>query len=136
MYVLSEADHTSLRDMLTQFRRGVLNTRQRPHVEDADPWIHDVYVAFTPAGGIPPNVIPGSGTGTGSGNQPAAAPCDVYRDDGTSLSPAGFQVEVYNLSSAAVQGHSWILALRDKFGTFFAIPTATRLARPSDSSAS
>jgi hypothetical protein len=69
--------------------------------------------------------------GTGSGDVPGSAECEVYNvifangdEDSPTLRPVdGLTPTVYNLSETAVAA-GWVLVVRDKFGQWWAVPTA------------
>jgi hypothetical protein len=98
----------------------------------------EVYVALTPGGGIPALATDliyglagtgtGTGTGVGGGNTPGSADCQIYRVLNTEgvadLTDAGFTRTVHNLSTTAIAGGAWVLAVRDKWGIWWAIDPA------------
>ncbi len=129
-YYLSENDLKILKEVVSKV--GHLTTRpQAGDVADQIPKAPDVYVVRTPSGGIPA-LTEEAGTGSGFNNdEPGSADCRVYQlvPDGATyrLFKAGagdLNVEVHNLSATAVAGDSWVLAAKDKFGKWWAIPTA------------
>src|SRR5688572_17970448 len=106
-YLLSEADHRALSRLLARERRRPSTARNRPHVPEQEIQTPDVYVARTPAAGIPASTEePGTGTGSGTisvgSGYLRSVSCDIYRlitDEGfAELVEAGFEVDVYNLS--------------------------------------
>ncbi len=106
-------------------------------VDDQEFLAPEVYVARTPAGGIPAMdagaATASSWTGTGTGTNvpaddvPGRADCYVWfvvrADDGTPtlLPVAADALEVLNLSAAAVAGDQWVLVVRDKFGEWWVV---------------
>ena len=94
--------------------------------KDTEHQASDVYIVYTPSSGIP--AVSGASTGTGTpvtGATPGKATCEVYRmDEQDSGDPilidAGFELEVYNSSSTAVDGNAWVRAVKSKSGFFFA----------------
>jgi len=92
----------------------------------------EVYVARVPSTGIPA-LIEEPGTGPGQLNDnPGSALCDIHRvvytaapvgtaNDGMMVS-VGSKRRVWNLGIISIQGNQWIIALRDKFGYWFASP--------------
>jgi hypothetical protein len=117
-FLPSDSDRRVLQALIDAFRRGALNTRQRPFVEDQQGRSPDVYAVLTPAAGIPAR----------SGDVPGSASCAVYR---LLRSPGGVDTltdvglppqAVYNLSASAVPGSEYARASRDKFGTWWADP--------------
>lgn len=81
----------------------------------------EVYVARTPAGGIPSMVWQ---TGTGIRDKPGSAECAIYQlvptgTWGEILKPVEASRFVYNLSTTAIPGNTWILVCRDKFGAWW-----------------
>ncbi len=129
-YLFSEDDVKALAKLLRDNEQTVSYTQRRPrhHVEDAKS--SDIYVARTPADGIPA-LVPGLSTGTGSAAAmegiPGHAECAVYRIrestcTGTNAScyPSIESVEaektVWNLSLEDVPGDQWIIIGKDKSG--------------------
>lgn len=133
MNQLSDNDVAVLRELVREWRGDRENQDRSPKYPENDHQAPEVYVALTPPGGIPALMEPGLGTGTGSGNEANFASCAIYRllpVDGNltafDLHPVfGLNHDVYNLSETAVAGDSWVLAVRDKFGVWWAVPTAT-----------
>ncbi len=128
-FLLSEADRDALRLMLAEFKQRRLNTLQsQPKRQDLEDFHQapEVYVIKAPVTGIP---LLAPETGTGTESDPGFADCDVYKVVTEGLAPpeleyAGFDRTVYNLSTAAIPGGSLVLACRDKYGSWFAVPTA------------
>jgi hypothetical protein len=81
----------------------------------------EVYIALTPESGIP---ALGVGTATpGPGDIPGSADCSIYRIayDGSDFvieASAAIGRKVYNLSSQAIEGNTWVTISRDKFGVW------------------
>lgn len=136
MYYLSEEDATNLKWMYEKLKAFFENPPSVTPPPEPDSQTPEVYVVLTPAGGIDPaipNTRYGTGVGTGTPSEPLytetdSSECDVYqviKQQGVDeLVDVGFKETVYSLSSALVGGNSWVLAVRDKFGKFFAVPTA------------
>lgn len=85
----------------------------------------EVYVAKTPEGGIP-GLVEATGT-TGDPDIPGSAFCRIYVvDRDTSYNVTGLKAidddtrEVFNLSTTAIAGDTWVLATRAKAGEFVA----------------
>lgn len=120
-FLPSESDRRVLQALIDAFRRGALNTQQRPFVEDQQGRSPDVYAVLTPAAGIPAR----------SGDVPGSASCAVYRllrspGGVDTLTDVGLSAQtVYNLSASAVPGSEYARASRDKFGTWWADPPGT-----------
>lgn len=84
----------------------------------------EVHVALAPAGGIPA-LDDGAGTGTVTDDVTGSALCRVFRlNDSGGLTQIGSkELRVRNLSTTAVDAGRYVLAVRDKFGTWFAVPS-------------
>lgn len=128
--LLSHEAAKQLKEMLEWYRRLPKNAPAANAAPDSDAMPPEVYVAKTPAGGIP----------AASGTRPGYADCDVYRmmllhetltgtGTGTSFDDFGYNLEavygfsqrVHNLSTTAVAGASYVLIEREKFGFWFAV---------------
>ncbi len=122
LYGLTKADLGLLMEMIQERKNRLqqVNTQNRAgdqSVDHQEVFAPETYVAFTPVGGIPAMV--------GTGAVPGFADCNIYRVIGGVLEQVTFLVRtVYNLSESAVDGLSWVVVVRDKFGTWVAIPTA------------
>jgi len=120
-YWLSEADVTFLRQLKERMERVRQGPRIRT-VQQESSYAPEVYLAYTPSSGIP-----ALGDHTGTADLPSCAECQIYRmDDLLDTTPGVDMVEgltkvVYNMSSTAIPGDNWILAIRDKLGTWFSI---------------
>lgn len=95
----------------------------------------DVYIVKTPVDGIPGLSIIGTGTGTDvnpqAGDTAGSADCDLYRINASGVMelldlPAK---TVYNMTRAAIPGDIFILAERDKWGTWIAQTQGLHLVR-------
>ncbi len=120
-YFLNEKDRDTLQALLAWWKEQSANTRNRPARPDDDTlFTPETYVAFTPSGGIDPLSL---ATGLSIEDTPGSADCDIYQlvgGVGGQLEPAGFAQRVFNLdASTGVPGDSWVLATRDKYGTWF-----------------
>lgn len=129
LYFLDQASRDKLRALLARD-----TARPRPNrtlsVEPDPTWFPpEVYAARAPTGGIP--ALDRQTTGTGSldlgDDRPGSATCDTYRivEVGSSsvLRPVpGLTRKVYNFSVTAVPAYYWVLAVRDKWGRFWAVP--------------
>lgn len=120
-YVLSEADRAAIAELLNREKHRVRRVRS---AQPEYPAVScDVYVAYTPSGGIPA-LIQEAGTGTGENNDtPGSADCDVYELVNGTLQLLFSTVTVYNLSTSAQPGAAWILVVKDNGGTFWALST-------------
>jgi len=105
---------------------------QKDHQEILAP---ETYFAKTPSGGIPGLNSGDSGTGTASSHQgpdvPGQATCDIYRliyniaTGNKELILTGIhKPPVFNLSSSAVPGDTYVGVTRDKYGDWFVITGA------------
>lgn len=122
-YILSQADREALMRLFRRFGLLRTNTENRPHVESDVPPAPEIYVARTPAGGIPA-IVEGTsitGTGTPATDTPGGADCDIYRvtlhGDVPELEQVpGLSRRVYNVAADLVMGDHWIVITREKFG--------------------
>jgi hypothetical protein len=98
---------------------GVLGDDSVDHEEFPSP---EVYVARTPYEGIP-GFDSYTDVGTGTGAFPHTAECEIYKVDFSNdhMEAAGFTKVITNLSPTSIAGDKWIIVLRDKFGTWYAI---------------
>lgn len=90
--------------------------------KDDDHLAPEVYVARTPSGGIPS--LDANGTGTSDDDVPGSAVCTVYNINLSTevLTPVtGFTRTVYNIHPIAVEGSTWIVVARDKYGRWLHI---------------
>jgi hypothetical protein len=126
----SEEDLRRLLRRLDALDRAVKNARvaqaQRPELGRTP----DVYLAWVPSGGIAALTLEaGTGTGTVETDTPAYADCPIFRviEGGSevNIEPVGITRRVYNLSTTAVTAFQYVLAVRDKFGTWFAAERQT-----------
>lgn len=137
-HYISESDAQILRQMAADYRRRVGNTTgrgRRDGIEDEESNAPEVYIARTPAGGLPG--LDRGPTGTGSvitDDSPGEAECAIYRivDGGgfPLLEPVdGLEKLVYNLTEAAIPEHKWISVIRDKFGSWLLLRAAVGLTQ-------
>lgn len=133
---LSDREIQILQGMINRVRALRGNTSNRPDSTESDQPSPEVYIAKTPTEGI--SALDSLGTGTGSGapaaagDSPGSALCNIY-----TLSPAsqptsagspsvlvevvGLSKWVFNLSDSDIAGDSWILVVKDKFGSWIAV---------------
>lgn len=127
IYGLTDADRRKLKQLFDDFygesRTSPVRTQTPRDEEYLTP---EIYVALTPAGGIPALAEgPDAGTAFGEGDIPGSADCQIYQVIAGSLDTiTGVTRTVYNLSESDIDGDSWILATRDKFGKWWAVPSA------------
>lgn len=137
-HYISESDAQILRRMAADYRRRVGNTTgrgRRDGIEDEESNAPEVYIARTPAGGLPG--LDRGPTGTGSvitDDSPGEAECAIYRivDGGgfPLLEPVdGLEKLVYNLTEQDVPEGKWICVIRDKFGSWLLLPGTLGLTR-------
>lgn len=137
-YFLTDADRELLRQVIDREKVRQLNTRNRPMVPEEQSTAPEVYVALTPAGGIPALVDldpVGTGTGTGFGpsdNMPGVAECLIYQVLQNYPGPTPYLVKVsnlvlpvYNITSSKVPEKIYVTVNRDKFGSWIVQPQAT-----------
>lgn len=123
-YVLNESDKQAIQELLAdkRNRRNPLRT-QHPGETSQSP---EVYIARTPYAGIPALALePGTASGQ-ENDQPGYADCTIYQilNEGSvpSLEQTGaIPKRVYNLSESSLPGDTWVVAVRDKFGSWFAL---------------
>jgi hypothetical protein len=116
--LLSDADAQVLRDLLDRERSRVRAPRRPTPVEGDFGQSPEVYLALTPAGGIPA-VHPSTGTTTAA---TWYADCDIYRvNDANDLEAVGITRRVYNPNDVAIPGRELIVVARDKFGKWFSL---------------
>ncbi len=128
--VLTESDVLVLKEIVARVRGSLTNPQSRPGFELEGHQAPEVYIARTPEDGID-GITEESGSSSGSiagaGDAPGCADCDIYRivNDGSecgSLVPVSSLFKrVYNLSSTAIAGDTWVQVHRDKYGHWLAI---------------
>lgn len=123
-YSFSTDDIAALREVIRKVRHGSSNTRNRLADEDDTVTAPEVYVVRTPESGI------NGPTAVGTGSPPATetlsgATCPLYRlnPNTLELESMGYTKVVYSLS--AVAGNKWVIADRDKYGSWWAVTTET-----------
>lgn len=129
-YVLSEKDLRIVRELYRKFSKmqHYSNAFGRPPEDAFDhEEFHttEVYAAHTPTGGIPGLTILAS---SGEGDLPGSADCTIFRMDerntpGAMDSVAGYTLTVYNFSTEPVEGETWVIIARDKYGKWVVIGT-------------
>lgn len=139
---ISEKDVETIREVVADWRRHRGSPAARgpthPPAEDQAP---DVYIARTPAGGIPAmEPAGGSGTGTCGGtgttatiaDKPGSADCAIFQiihGDAHCVpelwDSGGTAYTVYNLSTQAVAGDTYVIVARDKFGSWLVLNAAS-----------
>lgn len=122
--ILTPKDLAVLRRLLDWAKKVRPNPSLRTGPIDEGHQGPEVYVAKTPAAGIPALAVD-TGTGT-SGVGIGSAECPIYRVDleyGSYklIAVAGLEYPVYNPTMASVDGDSWLLVVRDKFGNWMAV---------------
>lgn len=127
-YLLSDADVQFLRQLKAERDAMSVNTRNRFASDENVDYAPEVYKALVPAGGIPALTFgPGSGTGSGddpgsTGNIPGFATCGIYRVLHGDLLFQGFTRIIYNSSLTTIPQQTWVTAVRDKWGIWWAQP--------------
>lgn len=120
VYFLTESDRRKLAEVVDYVDSMRRNVKLRS--QDATPsQAAEVYVALTPAAGIPAMVVGGVST-----DNPPKATCAIYQilpDEkaGTAnrMMPVTYSsVDVYNVTSSAIAGSIWVLAVKDKYGNW------------------
>lgn len=132
---LSNEQEEAIRNLIREEVRRVRNTQQRgregavDHEEFPAP---EVYIALAPHGGIAAVTVgefeTGTGTGTGTGTTfgddvPGSAICQIYylHDDGTLKMIDGEVKRIYNANRTRIQAGSWVIVVRDKLETWWAV---------------
>lgn len=124
---LTAEDHGMLKHLIQQLRAnpGILNTRNRPQIErERNTEASQLYVARTPEDGIPGVIT--NDIGTASDDEPGEATCEIYQvmryqNPIVLAATAANDRLVYNISTEAIPGDSWIIVAKDAFGTWVAI---------------
>jgi len=128
VYFLGDNDRRRINAMWEEYsRRRLIRQPETPQQDKYQP--PEVYLARTPSDGIPASDV--AGTGTSGDDIPGSATCDIYRlleeNNGTAgdscLRKMFIDRKVWNISSSAFEGSSWILVIRDKNGQWFALNT-------------
>jgi hypothetical protein len=118
--VLTDTDRALLQGVLDSIRAQRANPSQRPNVDWVEHQAADVYLCTAPDTGIPSMLFYGP-TGL---PEPGIAICTPYQPviipDVPFLEPLGFTLEVFNAGSFIPAG-SWILAVKDKWGVWWAV---------------
>lgn len=122
-YILSQSDLLILRRIIKTFDRmqhytNAFGREPEDKIDHEEFHTSEIHIAFTPEGGIPANTILSS---SGISDQPGSADCQIFRINPNAAPEAAetipsYTKKVYNLSSEAVSGSSWILTARDKYG--------------------
>lgn len=138
-YFLTPDDRATLDRLIAAESRRFRSVRKAGEaagdVDDQEYLTPEVFVARTPAGGIPAlyeGSSTGTGTGTGtedlSGDQPGYADCQVWRvlGEGVGETPTMSPLDapyyrVYNMSAEDVPGDEWVLIARDKPGAWWVV---------------
>lgn len=113
---LTDSDHAALREMLRERQGGRVNAPNRQPSrlaeEQSGHQAPEVYIALTPADGIPARVS----------TTPGSAECVIQHIDSTGdlAEVASFTQPVYNVSTSAIAGEEYISVKRDKYGTWLA----------------
>lgn len=127
-YVLSKKDLILLRQFLHKFKRlqHFTNPFGRPPdntIDNEEMPSTDMYIARTPDTGIPGLTSAGS---TGIGDTPGKATCTIFKIDGnTELTDdvTDYTQVIYNLNATPMDADAWILTMRDKYGSWYALQT-------------
>lgn len=140
---VTEGERDILRALLRAFRgrnpgEGIPSSPQSPEGFENDHQAPETYIALTPVLGIPALETSPGFTGTGSpptdtdpdNDVPGSAMCQIYRIRHEDSSPEMIKIDglvktVYNLSGAGIDGNTWVLVTRDKFGAWIVVGSAT-----------
>lgn len=127
-YALSEKDLRLIREFLYVYNRqqryvNAFGRGPDNKIDHEEMHTSELYIARSPVGGIPALQSMGS---TGIGDIPGSALCMIFK---TSQSAdltedvTGYQQTVYNLSTSAIPGDTWLIIVRDKYGKWYALQT-------------
>lgn len=143
IYGLSESDIRLVRDLLAFWKNRIKNTTGRPNNEFdlKEQQAPEFYVARTGAAGIGAfegDTGTGTGTGTGSGTGSGSAgtvpyaDCTIYQLHPTdkTLFTKSITKRVHNLGTSAIDGFTYIIVARDKFGIWWVVGVGS--AAPDD----
>lgn len=130
-YYLSDKDRQDFLAMRDEWRRrtngGGQGFHRKDHTADQTP---DVFLARTPAGGIPATDV--NGTGTTDDEVFGSATCTIYRlsisgsgtgtaDDDNLIEGVDQTRRVFNPSAEEIPADTWIIVSRDKFGVWWVV---------------
>jgi hypothetical protein len=122
-YALTENDKRVLQRWL-DWAKGQPTSGPRGAGDAEEPTSPEIYLAKTPAGGIPART---AGTPP-AGDKPGQADCLIWRIRVTPSGPELHEVgalskTVYNFTTTAVLGDDFVLTTRDKLGAWIAVPS-------------
>lgn len=122
-FFLTEDDRNDIAALLAAFRGGRLSIRGNPRRLIDKPGVSpETYLALATTG-IPALTSSGTGSGTFSDSDlPGSAECQIYQVVDGELLDTGNTETVYNNSRSDITA-DWIQIHRDKFGTWWAIPS-------------
>lgn len=116
---LTKNDATILKQVIDEFRNRTRTALNRsPSSPEENSSGVTIYVALTPASGIP--ALSPSSSGTGGFDSPAGVECSIYRLLDVDLVPINQYETIYNLSTSDVPGGKYIRITRDPWGTWYA----------------
>lgn len=127
-YVLTDSERKLLQRLLDNDRRRIQNTTGRAALGGEDYLTPEMYIAKTFSDGIPAMEEVGTGTGTSTCNFeepiPGSANCHIFQLATESiphrLMPLTYSIQrVYNRSTTAVAGCSFVIIQRDKYGIWW-----------------
>lgn len=124
VYYLNRFDREKLKALWADFTTR--KPESKGHTKSELPQAPDVYIARSPTGGVP--ALDQVGTGTSTDDAPGSADCYVYQiihppgtgDDPYLLRVGQVSKTVYNIGNGDIEGDSWFLVIRDKFGKWIA----------------
>lgn len=113
-YYLSESDRSKFSELWKEHFR--MYGRPKRHGEEQEYQAADFYVAKTPNAGIAALV----------GSKPGYASCQIYQTHGNGVDKEieivdGFELDVYNISLSTIDGNTFVLVSKDKYGTWHVI---------------
>ena len=125
-YLLSNADREVLRKVVAEVVGATRNAPDRSRYDLDETPAPEFYICRTPKDGIPAR-----STESPSLDDDAiySAECQVYRHSGADLGilePVdGLLLNVFNLSDTIIDGETWIVVQRDKFGKWYTLRPPT-----------
>lgn len=127
-FFLNSEDRRLIQQVLDFAKAWRLSGNVPPKNPFEEPTTSGIYIALTPSSGI--TALTQAGTGSspfGTGDTPGFGICTIYQIVNGIMQalPSGLQETVYNFSQIPIQGFTWVLVSREKFGHWIASPLLT-----------
>jgi hypothetical protein len=126
--LLTDTDMALIKQVVSSELQRIQNlgTKNPNFLAGDDQFTPEVYIALTPSNGIAPlSIQAGTSTGTGTGDAPGSAECEIWRIIDNNLTPMDIPDKtVYNISTNVIPGQTWIVVLRTKDGVWLAASAA------------